>query len=397
MKPAQPPARGLVRGQVPGPGLAPVKHPDLPRRRTVSVIAALGALTVASAVGTTSLVLPQPAAAQLVDEFGSAGLRGAGSSFAQPLLANWSRDYREWRSGPMAIAAAGGGLDSAVPAPALDYEPVGSQAGIERLKAGSVDFAVSELPLSAEELASHRLVQVPIVTGAVAVTYHLPDDSGAPLRLDGATVVDIFLGRITRWSDPAIAARNPGQAFPDTPITVIHRADGSGTTYTFSNWLARASDDWAQKVGAGLTLAWPVGTGVRGSKAVVEGVINQPGSISYVNAVEARQRGASVALIAGRGRDSFVAPVPEAVRNAVTALAGVANPSALLLDAPGDKAYPIVATVYGLASEGRSRRSARAHQFLGWSLTHGLQRAEAMGYVALPPAVAEQARQTLAD
>lgn len=363
------------------------------------------ALALALVVGGVGLTWTAAADAQVRDEFGGLALRGAGSSFAAPLLARWVDDYRSWRTGGVNLpAVAGSGLDGGDSGPRLDYEPVGSQAGIERLKAGAVDFAVSELPLGGEDLKTSRLLQVPIVTGAVAVTYHLagsrPGSDQPALQLDGPLLADIFSGRITRWSDPAIAARNPTLGLPDAAIKVIHRADGSGTTYTFSNWLARASEDWSRQVGAGLTLKWPVGDGVRGSSAVVDAVLRTPNAISYVNLVEATSRGAAVASIANRDGQP-VAPSAASVRHAVAGLAQTGQPgalfSALLLDAPGDGAYPIVATVYGLATDDRSRGAARAQQFLGWALSRGVDRAEALGYVALPPAVAEQAKKVLGD
>ena len=364
----------------------------------MGVIGVTARIGVAVAIGVAGLTVTTPTAAQVRDEFGSDTLRGAGSSFAQPLLARWVQDYQAWRSGGVRLpAAAGSGLDADVGGPALDYEPVGSQAGIERLKTGAVDFAVSELPLSAEELKAKHLLQVPIVTGAVAVTYHLAgQDGAAPLKLDGAVLAGIFSGRIGRWADPALAALNPGVALPDEPIAVIHRADGSGTTFTFSNWLARASEAWSTSPGSGATLAWPVGSGVRGSRAIVDAVLQTPNSISYVNLFEARSRGAAVASIANRD-GQFIVPSAAAVRRAVDALGPNSDPTALLLDAPQAGAYPIVATVYGLAGDGRGRRPARARQFLGWALTQGIDRAEALGYVPLPPAVAGQATRILGD
>ena len=367
------------------------------RRRAVATIAGLAPIALAVAVGTAGLIQAAPASAQIRDEFGGNSLRGAGSSFAQPLLYRWVIDYQAWRTGGVTLpAAAGSGLDTDVSGPRLDYEPVGSQAGIERLKAGGVDFAVSELPLGAEELKSSRLLQVPVVTGAVAVVYHLPGVGAVPLQVDGTLLADIFSGRIRRWSDPAIVARNPQRQLPDVAIQVIHRADGSGTTYTFSNWLARASEPWSRQIGAGLTLAWPVGEGVRGSSAIVDAVLRTPHSISYVNLIEARSRGAAIASVAN-GSGQYVAPSAESVRRAVSALARADNPSALLLDAPGPDSYPIVATVFGLAADDRRRESTRAHQFLGWALSRGIARAEALGYVALPPSVADQAKKTLGD
>ena len=366
------------------------------RRRAAIAIAGFAPLAVAVAVGTIGSLGAGSAAAQTRDEFNGTTLRGAGSSFAQPLLARWAQDYQHWRSGGIAIVGAGSGLDGDIGDPMLDYEPVGSQAGIERLKTGAVDFAVSELPLSADELKHSKLLQVPMITGAVAVTYHLPGGEAAPLRLSGSVLADIFSGRIQRWSDPAIAASNSELTLPDQPIAVVHRADGSGTTWTFTNWLARASENWSRHIGAGLTVAWPGGEGVRGSSAVVDTVLRTPYSISYVNLVEARSRGASVATIATRD-GQWVVPAAESVRSAVTTLADRKDPSALLLDAPAPGAYPIVATVYGLAADDRRRRATRAQQFLGWALSQGIARAEALGYVALPAAVAEQARQVLGD
>jgi phosphate transport system substrate-binding protein len=191
--------------------------------------------------GALTLTAPRGLHAQTVDEFGSPRLTGAGSTFAYPLMLAWARDYRVFRHGGVAVVAAGGGLDDEIGGAALDYEAIGSQAGIQRVKARAVDFAVSEMPLPAADLRRHGLLQVPLVAGAVAVAVHIEGQAAAELRLSPGLLVDMFLGRVQIWADPAIAQLNPGLKLPAAPIAVVHRADGSGTTYTFTAFLAQAS------------------------------------------------------------------------------------------------------------------------------------------------------------
>jgi phosphate transport system substrate-binding protein len=341
-------------------------------------------------VGAAALALAfigRRATAQTADEFGGAVLKGAGSTFAHPLMNVWAVEYRRHRKGPGALPAAGNGLDSDVGGVALDYEAVGSQAGIQRLRTGAVDFAASEMPLPAIDLQRSALVQAPLVAGAVAVAVNLPSLK-QPLRLAPPVLADIFMGRVRRWSEPAIAALNEGAALPDAPIAVQHRVDGSGTTYTFTTYLAASSPAWKGELGADLLINWPVGEGHRGNAGVARAVQRTPLSIGYVSDAAATQARLQVAALRnGAGR--FVAPGAEGVRAALAAAPwdAAAQFSTPLVAMPGEASYPIVAAVYGLYSRERSaRRVERARDFLEWALTLGQPMAQRLGYVSLPAA-----------
>ncbi len=218
--------------------------------------------------------------------FSSNALRGAGSTFAQPLMRDWADEYRVFRQGGVAVRLAGGGLDDDIGGVALDYEAVGSQAGIARVKARAVDFAASEMPLPQNELEREALLQVPLVCGGVAVAANLREIAGRELRLSAALIADIFLGRVKTWSDAAIAQQNPDIKLPNAPIAVVHRADGSGTSFVFTQFLSQGSADWKAQVGSDLLVNWPVGEGFKGSTGVARALARTPNAIGYVNAAE---------------------------------------------------------------------------------------------------------------
>jgi len=355
------------------------------------------ALRVAAWSGAAAM-LPLTGAAVAQDEYDRAALKGAGSTFVYPLVARWVKEYRHHQAGGIRFAASNSGLDDDMNGVALDYEPIGSLAGIQRLQSGAVDFALSEMPLPSTELRRHGLVQFPVVLGSVAVAANLPGVDAGSLRLSGPVVADIYLGKIVRWSDPAIRELNPGLALPDAEIRRVHRSDGSGTTFTLTSYLSGLIPEWRERVGVDLVVKWPGGTGARGSRGMAETLRRTPHSLGYLDEVQAREAGLVVASLrnaAGR----FV--VPSA--SAVAAAAGSAGWDAasdfqeVLVDAPGDNAYPVVASVFGLMSDrlnqGRHRRTLA---FFDWSLGDGRRTAGLLGYVPLPDAVSAKVREALA-
>jgi phosphate transport system substrate-binding protein len=346
--------------------------------------------------GGVALAAPIVLHAHTVDEFGSAMLKGAGSTFAHPLMSEWARDYRVFRHGGVGVAAAGGGLDDEIGGAALDYEAVGSQAGIQRVKAHAIDFAVSEMPLPAADLHHHGLVQVPLVAGAVAVAVHLEGQAATELRLSPGLLVDIFLGRVKTWADPAIAQLNPGLQLPAAPIAVVHRTDGSGTTYTFTTFLAQSSPDWRSQIGSDLLVNWPVGEGYRGSAGVARALQRTPNAIGYLDLVQARAAKLQVASVQNAS-GHFVAPSGASVQAALAAARW--DPATqfhtLLVNMGGAGSYPIGAVVFGLARAGATQRAQTARAFLAWSVTSGRATAEQLGYVALPPSVVQQVQAAL--
>ena len=328
--------------------------------------------------------------AQLVDALGSNALRGAGSTFVHPLMRAWADDYRTFRQGGVSIRLAGSGLDDEIGGVALDYEAVGSQAGIARVKARAVDFAASEMPLDKADLARDGLLQLPLVTGAVAVAANI-GRLVQPLRLSASLLADIFSGRVKNWSDPLIAQLNAGLTLPNAPIAVVHRADGSGTTFVFSQFLSQGSADWKSKVGSGLLINWPVGEGYKGNSGVARALARTPNAIAYVNQAELAPGLTTVSVQNPAGR--FVALARASIQAAAASSPwdAAAGFNTLLVNARDDDSYPIVATVFGLLNErstGFRRTLTRA--FFEWSLQSGREQAERLGYTPLPAGVAQQ-------
>jgi phosphate transport system substrate-binding protein len=347
---------------------------------------------VAIAMGLALLSAALPLRAQ--DALGETGVRGAGSTFVYPVLSKWSRDYRAWVARGGEFPTANGGLDDPSASSALEYEPVGSLAGTMRLKDRAVDFAASEMPLPAADLAQLGLAQFPLVIGGVVIAINVEGVSSGQLKLSGTALADIFLGRITRWSDPALAALNPGLRLPDTAITVVHRADGSGTTFNVTDYLSKVSRDWASRVGSGLLVRWPVGVDARGNEGVARAVRATRNSIGYVEHAQASQSGLAHALLQNRaGR--FVRP------GSASFQAAAANADwtrahdfhLLLTDGPGEDSYPITATVFVLMPKSGSRARTRAAlEFFRWSIENGAATAATLGYVPLPRGLVQQVR-----
>jgi phosphate transport system substrate-binding protein len=346
---------------------------------------------VLSAVAAT-MALAMPVRAQ--DVLGSTGVSGAGSTFVYPILSRWSRDYRTSSARGSEFAVPNAGLEDPPATSALQYEPVGSLAGMLRVKDRRVDFGASEMPLRSDELTASGLGQFPIIIGGIVVATNIAGVGAGVLRLSGPVLADIFLGRITSWSDPAIAALNPSLRLPAAAITVIHRSDGSGTTFNFTDYLSKVSPEWRSRVGSGLLVPWPIGSAANGNEALAREIRRVRNSIGYVEYAQARQLGLSDALLQNRaGR--FVRPQPSTFQ----AAAAGANwrPEAdfylLLTDIPAEQAYPITATVFILMHKSSSRaRTAAALDFFRWSLERGASTASHLGYVPLPASLADQVR-----
>ena len=331
------------------------------------------------------------ARAQTSDEFGSGALTGAGSTFVHPLMAAWARKYRASRSGGLAIPVAGSGLDDEALGAALDYEPVGSQAGIARVRARAVDFATSEMALPTAELDRDLLLQFPLVCGAVVIAANLDGLAGRELRLTGPVLADIYRGRIKGWSDARIAQLNPGLVLPSVPIAVLHRADGSGTTFTFTQFLVNASTAWNSEVGSDLLVNWPVGEGFKGNAGVARALQRTPNAIAYLGQGQVPPRMALVSVQGAHG--AFVAPGAARVQAAVAAAPWQASNgfNTSLIQTAGEGSYPIVAAVFALLdrrSTGQRRRMTRS--FFMWALTQGRDAAVRLGYTPLPAALSQQ-------
>ena len=348
----------------------------------------LAALGIAAVTAVSVL----PARAQ--DVLGETGIRGAGSTFVYPVLSRWSREYRAALARGGDFPAANAGLDDPPASSALEYEPVGSLAGTLRVKDRAVDFGASDMPLKSDELAKLDLGQFPIVIGGVVVAVNLDGVGPGEIKLTGPVLADVFLGKITNWSDVAIKGLNPTLRLPDAHIAVVHRSDGSGTTFNFTDYLSKVSSEWKLKVGSALLVPWPTGTGAKGNDGVAQAVRQVKHSIGYVDYAQASQLGLSYSLLQNRtGR--FVKPdVTSFQAAAASADWGRTSDFHLLLtDVPGENSYPITATVFVLMHKTASASRTRAAlDFFRWSLEKGSRTAAQLGYVPLPEPLVQQVK-----
>lgn len=320
---------------------------------------------------------PLPGQQQDSGERITAQITGAGATFIYPLLAKWSDDYNK------ATGAR------------INYQSIGSGGGIAQIKAGTVDFGSSDKPLSSEELAEAGLGQFPSAIGGVVPVVNLAGIEPGQLRVTGPLLADIYLGKVTRWNDPAIAALNPGVELPDQKISVVHRSDGSGTTFNFVNYLSKVSPEWQSKVGEGTAVSWPTGVGGKGNEGVAAYVKQIDGSIGYVELAYATQTGMSYASMQNAA-GNWVRPSADAFQ-AAAATADWANAqdfNLVITNAPGDQAWPITATNFILMYKQPEdpERAKQAIDFFTWALENGQAQADELHYVPLPPELVEQVK-----
>ena len=309
---------------------------------------------------------------------GSVDLTGAGATFPYPLYSKWFADY-----------AAATGVK-------INYQSIGSGGGIRQLSEGTVDFGASDSPMSDEDIAKAKgpVMHFPTVLGAVVVAYNLPSLS-APLKLSGDLVADIFSGKITKWNDPRISAVNPDVSLPGDDILVVHRSDGSGTTFVFTDYLSAVSQTWASGPGRGKEVAWPVGLGGKGNEGVAGQVKQTPGSIGYVELAYAKQNNLPTAAIRNAA-GNFVAPSPAGMTAAAAAVA--ANLPAdtdyrlTIVNGAGADAYPITSFTWILLYQNQadSIKSRKLKDFMRWALTEGEKQAATLDYAPLPGTMAER-------
>lgn len=303
-------------------------------------------------------------------------LTGAGATFPYPLYSRWFNDYATRTN------------------VRINYQSIGSGGGIRQMLSGTVDFGATDVPMTDAELveAPSRIVHIPTVLGAVAITYNLPG-LARPLRLSGEVLADVFLGRIARWNDPRLVALNPDVTLPNSDVLVVHRADGSGTSYIFSDYLAAVSAAWLQGPGRGKDVRWPTGIGGKGNEGVAGQVKQMLGAIGYLEVVYARQNHLPVAHLQNRaGR--FISPMPyeiaSAAASAMEQTSGQTDLRVSLVNAPGEQAYPIASFTWMLLAPDRvgPEKSRQLAEFLRWALVDGGDIASSLGYVALPTVTA---------
>ncbi len=297
-------------------------------------------------------------------------ITGAGSTFVYPILSKWSADYSK---------------DNGVQ---VNYQSIGSGGGIAQIKAGTVDFGASDAPLTPAELTVAGLMQFPVVIGGIAPVINVPNVAAGQLKLTGAVLADIYLGKIKAWDAPEIATLNPDLKLPNLPITVVHRSDGSGTTYNFVDYLSKVSPAWKAGVGVGTSVSWPAGVGGKGNEGVAAYVERIKGSIGYNEYAYVMQNKMTFALLQNAAGE-FMAPSIKAFQDA----AGSADWShaedfdLVMTNAPGKGAYPIAATTFVLMHKTPKdpAHSKTALAFFGWALEHGQAQAQSLDYVPLPP------------
>ncbi|EXF93101.1 phosphate-binding protein [Pseudomonas fluorescens HK44] len=300
---------------------------------------------------------------------------GAGSSFVYPVLSKWSQDYSKSSSNR------------------INYQSIGSGGGIAQIKAATVDFGASDAPLSVDELKAGGLGQFPSVIGGIVPVMNIDGIAAGQLKLDGETLAKIFLGEITVWNDPAIAALNPNMKLPGSKITVVHRSDGSGTSYNFTNYLSKVSDGWKSKIGFGTTVPWPVGVGGKGNEGVsayVKQIKNSIGYVEYAYALQNKMTHAQLKNAAGK----FIQPDSKAFQAAADTAdwANAKDFNLIMTNAPGDSAWPITATTWIIMYKQpkNAEQSQAAFNFFKWSLENGQQQASALDYVALPDSLVKR-------
>lgn len=301
-------------------------------------------------------------------------LTGAGASFPFPLYSAWASGYNQ---------------ETGVK---VNYQSIGSSGGIEQIKAKTVDFGASDAPLEAAELDESGLMQFPMCVGGVVVVYNLEGVDSEALKLDGPTLADIFMGKVTKWNDAAIADLNPDIALPDQDITVVHRADGSGTTWIFTNYLNVVSSAWESELGADKEIAWPAGVGGKGNEGVAGQVSQVSGSIGYVEYAYAKQNAIPFAQLMNKD-GNYVSPSLDAF-SAATANADWANTpgmGVILVDAPGADSWPIAGASFILIykEQADAGQTKLMLDFFDWAYKNGQSTAEGLDYVPIPGNVVE--------
>ncbi len=349
---------------------------NLPRVAALSLclLAALSACKNESAPATGNEA-GQTAATEAGDKV-AAQITGAGASFVYPLMSKWSADY----------AKATGNR--------VNYQSIGSGGGIAQIKAGTVDFGSSDKPLPPEELAQDGLVQFPSTIGGVVPVVNLPGIAPGTLRLTGALLADIYLGKVTMWNDAAIIAANPGVALPADKIHVVRRSDGSGTTFNFTNYLSKVSPAWKDAVGEGTTVNWSGTTvGGKGNEGVASYVQQLKGAVGYVELSYALQNKMAYAAMQN-ATGNWVQPNAESFAAAAASAdwKGAQDFSLVITNAPGADAWPITATNFILMrKQPRDAAAARAAlDFFRWAYASGSEQARSLDYVPLPSALVTQ-------
>ncbi len=300
-------------------------------------------------------------------------ITGAGATFPAPLYAKWASDYNK---------ATG---------VKINYQSVGSGAGIKQIEAKTVAFGASDMPLKDEELAQKGLVQFPTVIGGVVPVVNIQGIAPGQLRLNGQVLGDIYLGKITKWTDPAIKALNPSLNLPDAAIAPVRRADGSGTSFIFTNYLSKVNPEWKAKVGEGTAVNWPAGAGGKGNEGVAAFVGRLPNSIGYVEYAYVKQNKMNYALMQNAA-GQFVSPDDTAFKAAAAGADWSKSYYQILTNQPGAQSWPITGATFILMHKAQDKpeQGAAALKFFDWAYKNGDKTADELDYVPMPVAVKAQ-------
>ncbi|HEY2629131.1 MAG TPA: phosphate ABC transporter substrate-binding protein PstS [Usitatibacter sp.] len=305
----------------------------------------------------------------------AADITGAGATFPYPIYAKWADAYKK---------STGNGLN---------YQSIGSGGGIKQITAKTVDFGASDMPMKPEDLQKEGLVQFPAIMGGVVPVYNLQGIKPGELRFSGALIADIYLGKVTKWNDAAIAKANPGVKLPDENITVVHRSDGSGTSFLFTNYLSKASPEFKTTVGEGTSVKWPAGVGGKGNEGVASYVQKINGALGYVEYAYAKQNKLSYGLMQNKA-GKFVTPDDTAFMAAAAGAdwSSVPGMGVVLTDQAGDKSWPITGASFILmhATQEKPESGKEVLKFFDWSFKNGGKMAEELDYVPMPEPVVKQ-------
>ena len=304
-------------------------------------------------------------------------ITGAGSTFIYPIAAKWADSYKS-QSGTN-----------------MNYQSIGSGGGIKQIEAKTVDFGASDMPMTPEDLKKNGLMQFPAINGGVVPVINLEGVTAGALKLDGTTLANIYLGKITKWNDPAIAALNKGVKLSDQNITVVHRSDGSGTSFIFTNYLSKVSPEWKSTVGEGTAVSWKTGTGGKGNEGVASYVQRIKGAIGYVEYAYALQNKMNHVQMKNH-EGQFVQPDIESFKAAASGAKWDKAPGfyEILTDEPGKNSWPITGSTFVLmhTTQDKPESAEAVLKFFDWSFKNGSKMAESLDYVPMPESVANLIR-----
>jgi phosphate transport system substrate-binding protein len=323
---------------------------------------------------TLALVGPVALVAQAQD------VTGAGATFPAPLYAKWADSYHK---------ATG---------VRINYQSVGSGAGLKQIRGKTVDFGASDMPLKDEELKADGLLQFPTVIGGVVPVVNIAGIKPGQIKLTGSVLADIYLGKVTKWNDAALTALNPGVPLPDAAISVVRRADGSGTSFIFTNYLSKVNEEWKSKVGEGTAVNWPTGAGGKGNEGVAAFVNRLPNSIGYVEYAYVKQNKMTYTLLKNKD-GAFVAPDDLNFKAAAAGADWAKSFYQVLTEQPGKDAWPLTGATFIMMHKQQDKpvQAAAALKFFDWAYANGDQAAAELEYVALPDAVKALVRKQWAE